>query len=148
MGRSIGFTDITREYQNQFVQKDLGSTALSLVDLMQHHPRVAEMPPWDRDILMLSTLHALNTVYRSPYQGKLTYPAMEGTPKKQRKQIAQLAKNLSGRGVPDTVAYVTREEVLAALKPLRKLGYREKDIESAFNSPPPPVSFVHLQFGL
>ncbi|HIE42279.1 MAG TPA: hypothetical protein EYP95_03450 [Nitrospinaceae bacterium] len=148
MGRSIGFTNITSEYQNQFVQNDLGSIALSLVDLMQHHPRVVEMPPWDRDILMLSTLHALNTVYRSPYQGKLLYPVMEGTPKKQRKQIVQLAKNLSGRGVPDTVAYVTREEVLAALKPLRKLGYREKDIESAFNSPPPPVSFVHLQFGL
>ena len=146
MGRSIGFTDITREYQNQFVQKDLGSEAISLVDLMQQHPRVAEMPPWDRDILMLSTLHALNTVYRSPYSGKLDYPAMEGTPKKQRKQIAQLSKNLSSRGVPDTVAYVTREEVLASLKPLRKLGYREKDIEAAFQSPPPPVSFVHIQF--
>ncbi|HIE80915.1 MAG TPA: hypothetical protein EYQ03_09950 [Nitrospinaceae bacterium] len=63
-----------------------------------------------------------------------------------RKQIAKLAENLSGRGVPDTVAYVTREEVLAALKPLRKLGYREKDIQSAFQSPPPPVSFVHIQF--
>jgi SAM-dependent MidA family methyltransferase len=146
MGRSIGFNKITREYQNQFVQKDLESAAISLVDLMQNHPRVAEMPPWDRDILMLSTLHALNSVYRSPYQGKLDYPVMQGTPKKQRKQIAQLTKNLSSRGVPDTVAYVTREEVQGAMKPLRKLGYRERDIESAFNSPPPPVSFVHIQF--
>ena len=146
IGRSIGFTKITREYQNQFVGEDLGSAVISLVDLMQNHPQVASMAPWDRDILMLGTLHALNTVYRSPYSGKLNYPAMEGTPKKQRKQIAKLAENLSGRGVPDTVAYVTREEVLAALKPLRKLGYREKDIQSAFQSPPPPVSFVHIQF--
>ena len=148
IGRSLGFTEITREYQNQFVGKDLGSAALSVVDLVQCHPRVIDMPPWDRDVLMLGTLHALNTVYQSPYSGKLNYPAMEGTPKKQRKQIAQLAKNLSSRGVPDTVAYVTREEVLAALKPLRKLGYREKDIQSAFQSPAPPVSFVHIQFSV
>lgn len=146
IGRSLGFTEVTREYQNQFVEKDLGSAVVSLVDLVQNHPQVANMAPWDRDILMLSTLNALNTVYRSPYSGKLNYPAMEGTPKKQRKQIAQLAKNLSSRGVPDTVAYVTHEEVLSALKPLRKLGYREKDIQAAFQSPPPPVSFVHIQF--
>ncbi len=146
VGRAIGFTETTCEYQNQFVQKDLGTLALSVVDLVQHHPQVAEMPPWDRDILMLGTLNALNTVYRSPYSGKLNYPAMEGTPKKQRKQIAQLAKNLSGRGVPDTVAYVTQDEVLAALKPLRKLGYREKDIQSALHSPASPVSCVHIQF--
>jgi SAM-dependent MidA family methyltransferase len=146
IGRSLGFAEISREYQNKFVGKDLGSEVVSLVDLMQNHPQVVSMAAWDRDILMLNTLHALNTVYRSPYPGKLDYPALEGTPKKQRKQIAQLAKNLSSRGVPDTVAYVTREEVLAALKPLRKLGYREKDIQAVFQSPPPPVSFVHIQF--
>jgi SAM-dependent MidA family methyltransferase len=146
IGQFLGFTEITREHQNQFVGRDLESKVVSLVDLVQNHPQVANMAPWDRDILMLGTLHALNTVYRSPYSGKLNYPAIEGTPKKQRKHIAQLAKNLSSRGVPDTVAYVTREEVLAALKPLRKLGYREKDIQSAFQSPQPPVSFVHIQF--
>ena len=148
IGRSLGFADITREYQNQFVAKDLGSDVVSLVDLVQNHPHVASMAPWDRDVLMLSTLNALNTVYKSPYSGKLNYPAMEGTPKKQRKQIAQLAKNLSSRGVPDTVAYVTREEVLSALRPLRKLGYREKDIQTAFQTPPPGISFVHMQFTL
>jgi hypothetical protein len=146
IGQFLGFTEITREHQNQFVGRDLESKVVSLVDLVQNHPQVANMAPWDRDILMLGTLHALNTVYRSPYSGKLNYPAIEGTPKKQRKQIAQLAKNLSSRGVPDTVAYVTREEVFAALKPLRKLGYRDKDIQSAFQSPQPPVSFVHIQF--
>ena len=146
IGRSLGFTQIIREYQSQFVKKDLKSDVVSLVDLVQNHPHVPSMAPWDRDILMLSTLNALNTVYRSPYSGKLNYPALEGTPKKQRKQITLLAKNLSSRGVPDTVAYVTHDEVLAALKPLRKLGYREKDIQSAFQSPPSAVSFIHTQF--
>ena len=45
IGRSLGFTEITREYQNQFVGKDLGSAALSVVDLVQCHPRVIDMPP-------------------------------------------------------------------------------------------------------
>ena len=71
---------------------------------------------------------------------------MPGTPKKQRKLISQLVKSLSARGVPDTVAYVTQEEVFTALKPLRKLGYREKDLSASFQSPPPPVSFIHIQF--
>ena len=148
IGRSVGFTEIICEYQNEFVGKDLGSDVVSLVNLVQNHPQIVIMAPWDRDVLMLRTLHALNTVYRSPYTGKLNYPVLEGTPKKQRKEIIQLTKNLSSRGVPDTVAYVTREEVNRSLKPLRKLGYREKDIQSAFQSPPPPVSFVHIEFGL
>ena len=146
VGREIGFSEVNREYQNDFVKRSLDAEVLGVVDLVQNHPQVANMPGWDRDILMLRTLQALNAVYHSPYSGKLEYPPMPGTPKKQRKQILQLVKNLSARGVPDTVAYVTKEEVFAALKPLRKLGYREKDIETAFHSPPQPVSFIHIQF--
>ena len=146
VGREIGFSEVNREYQNDFVKRSLDAEVSGVVDLVQNHPQVANMPGWDRDILMLRTLQALNAVYHSPYSGKLEYPPMPGTPKKQRKQILQLVKNLSARGVPDTVAYVTKEEVFAALKPLRKLGYREKDIEATFHSPPQPVSFIHIQF--
>ncbi len=146
VGRAIGFSEVSKEYQNEYVKRSLDAEVSGVVELVQNHPQVANMPGWDRDILMLRTLQALNAVYHSPYPGKLEYPPMPGTPKKQRKQILQLAKNLSARGVPDTVAYVTKEEVFAALKPLRKLGYREKDIEAAFHSPPQPVSFIHIQF--
>lgn len=146
VGREIGFSDIIREYQNAYVKRSLEAEATGVVDLVQNHPQVSQMPGWDRDILMLRTLQALNSAYHSPYPGKLEYPPTPGTPKKQRKQILQLVKNLSAHGVPDTVAYVTQEEAFAALKPLRKLGYREKDIQASFQSPPPPVSFVHIQF--
>lgn len=146
VGREIGYSDVKREYQNEYVKQNMEADVTGVVEIVQNHPQVAHMEGWDRDILMLRTLQALNAVYHSPYPGKLEYPPMPGTPKKQRKLIQQLAKNLSNRGVPDTVAYVTKEEVLAAFKPLRKLGYREKDIEAAFHSPPPPVSFIHIQF--
>ena len=146
VGREIGLSEVHKEYQNEYVKRSLESEVVGVVDLVQNHPQVAQMPGWDRDILMLRTLQALNSVYHSPYSGKLEYPSMPGTPKKQRKLISQLAKSLSARGVPDTVAYVTKEEVFTALKPLRKLGYREKDLSASFQSPPPPVSFIHIKF--
>lgn len=71
---------------------------------------------------------------------------MEGTPKKQRKLMARLVDNLNARGVPDTVAYVSQSEVVSALKPLRKLGYREKDLLRAFQSSPPTIAFTALHF--
>ena len=146
VGREIGFSEVHKEYQKEYVKRSLESEVVGVVDLVQNHPQVAQMTGWDRDILMLRTLKALNSVYYSPYSGKLEYPPMPGTPKKQRKLILQLAKSLSAHGVPDTVAYVTQEEVFTALKPLRKLGYREKDLSASFQSPPPPVSFIHIQF--
>ena len=146
VGLEIGFSEVQKEYQNEYVKRSLKSEVVGVVDLVQNHPQVAQMTGWDRDILMLRTLKALNSVYYSPYSGKLEYPPMPGTPKKQRKLILQLAKSLSAHGVPDTVAYVTKEEVFTALKPLRKLGYREKDLEASFQSPLPPVSFIHIQF--
>jgi len=146
VGREIGFSEVLKEHQNEYVKHNLETEVVGVVDLVQNHPQLSQMPGWDRDILMLRTLHALNTVYHSPYPGKLDYPPMPDTPKKQKKIILQLAKSLSKHGVPDTVAYVTREEVFTALKPLRKLGYREKDLEASFQSPLPAVSFIHIQF--
>jgi len=95
---------------------------------------------------MLATMNALNAVYKSPYKRKLTYPAMPGTPKKKRKQIEEMAGRLSPRGVPDTVAYVTEGEVRSALKPLVKLGYRERGLREAFSRPPEPISFIAIRF--
>ena len=95
---------------------------------------------------MLNTLNVLNATYHSPYPHKMDYPVMPGTPKKQRKLIAQLAKNLSSSGVPDTVAYVTEGEVLSVAAPLKKLGYREKDLQAAFDPPDQPITFGHMRF--
>ena len=60
--------------------------------------------------------------------------------------MAKLVDNLSSRGVPDTVAYVLESEIISAFKPLIKLGYREKDLLRAFQSPPPAIAFTALNF--
>ena len=145
-GRAAGFSEVEKEYQHSYVGRHLNEKTASIVEILQNHPQVAQRPPWDRDLLMIQTLQAVNSVYKSPYKNKMKYPPMEGTPKKQRKLIANLVEKLSPYGVPDTVAYVTESEVFSALKPLRKLGYREKDLQKAFHTPPLPIAFTAIHF--
>jgi len=146
MGKAIGFAHVQKEYQHQFVGRHLDQTVASIVELVQNHPKAPHMAPWDRDLLMIQTIHAVNTAYRSPYKNKLAYPPMDGTPKKQRKLMAQLVQKLNPHGVPDTVAYVTENEVTSALKQLKKLGYRENDLHRVFHSHPPAVAFTAIHF--
>ena len=144
VGRAAGFATVHSEPQHEFVGRHLNDKVTSLVDLVHGHREAPRLEPWDLDLLMLKTLNVLNTAYHSPYPHKMDYPVMPGTPKKQRKLIAQLAKNLSSSGVPDTVAYVTEQEVLSVAAPLKKLGYREKDLQAAFDPPDQPITFGHM----
>lgn len=146
VGEAVGYTSIQLLPQRDFVASDVNEPVISAVDLVQAHPKIRRMEPWDVDLLMVQTLAALNGFYRSPYKQKLDYPPVEGTPKKQRKRLAEAVAQLSKAGVPDTVAYVTRQEVEHAQTALRKIGYQPEDIEDAFDAPPPPVAFAHIQF--
>jgi SAM-dependent MidA family methyltransferase len=144
VGKSVGFADVQLERQHDFVGRNLSEKVLSALELVQINPKISRMEPWDADLLMLQTLQALNSSYRSPYKGKMDYPPMPGTPKKQRKQIAELAKNLSATGVPDTVAYVTTSEVADSAGRLKKLGYGERDLKAAFDPTSQPITFCHM----
>jgi hypothetical protein len=146
VGKAVGFKSVEKELQRNFVGRHLREKTLSVVEIVQAHPQITEMEPWDRDVLMLSTLHALNGTYKSPYKRKLSYPVMEGTPKKQRKQIAQLAETLSPAGVPDTVAYVTEGEALSVIKQLKRLGYVENELREAFLDPDQAIAFTYMNF--
>jgi hypothetical protein len=146
VGRTVGFQQVECEPQHAFVGRSLGEPVISLVELVQNHPQAEQLAPWDVDVLMLQTLQALNTRYRSPYTNKLDYPVLPGTPKKQRKLIQQLAKDMNARGVPDTVAYIAESEVRAVDKALRKLGYREKDLQRSFHPDEAPIQFGKLTF--
>lgn len=146
VGRTVGFDSVHSEPQHEYVGRHLGDQVISLVELVHGHRDAPRMEPWDMDLLMLKTLNVLNTTYHNPYPHKMDYPVMPGTPKKHRKLIAQEAKKLSASGVPDTVAYVTKGEVFAVAAPLQKLGYREKDLQTAFDPPDQPITFSHLRF--
>ena len=53
----MGYSSITTERQQDFVGSSLGENVISAVDLVQVHPQVGRLAPWDVDILMLQTLH-------------------------------------------------------------------------------------------
>lgn len=146
VGRAVGFDSVQSEPQHDYVGRHLNDKVISLVELVHGHREAPRMEPWHMDLLMLKTLNVLNTTYHNPYPHKMDYPVLPGTPKKYRKLIAQEAKNLSVTGVPDTVAYVTEGEVFAVAVPLKKLGYREKDLHKAFNPSDQPITFGHMRF--
>ncbi|MCH8158066.1 MAG: hypothetical protein IID18_10025, partial [Nitrospinae bacterium] len=141
-----GFSSVEKEYQHRFVEKHLHDRVISILELVQTHHDAANMAPWDRDILMLQTLHTLNKAYKSPYRHKMEYPPMEGTPKHQHQQMEKLVRNLSVHGVPDTVAYVTESEVRQVADQLAALGYAAPDYAPLFQGPSEPISFVIMNF--
>ncbi len=144
VAQSLGFANVQWEHQHDFVGRHVSEKVLSALELVQVHPKISRMEPWDADLLMLQTLQALNASYRSPYKSTMDYPALPGTPKKQRKQIAELARNLSATGVPDTVAYITESEVEESSGRLKKLGYGERDLKAAFDRSSQPIAFGHM----
>ena len=42
VGREIGFSEVNREYQNDFVKRSLDAEVSGVVDLVQNHPQVAQ----------------------------------------------------------------------------------------------------------
>ena len=140
--QAVGFSSAEKEYQHHYVGKHLQDKVISVLELVQTHPKAIRMTPWDRDILMLKTLHILNKTYKSPYQAKMTYPEIEGTPNGERQIIYELANTLSISGVPDTVAYISSKEVQQVSSDLAKLGYDERVYATLFQGPTDPVSFV------
>lgn len=144
--QATGFSSVEKEYQQSYVGKHLRDRVISVVELLQTHKDAPDMDPWDRDILMLKTLHILNTTYQSPYQSKLEYPVMEGTPNAPRQKITKLADTLSSNGVPDTVAYVSEKEVQQVSAGLAELGYEERNYIPLFQGPLEPISFVIMNF--
>ena len=146
MAKTIGFTEAFTQYQHHFVECQLQESVISVLELLQSHPKVARMESWERDILMLQTLNAFAGIYESPYENKINYPAMPGTPKKYIKKIDELSNKLDPYGIPDTVAYISQSEVVSAEKKLRKLGYKENRMQSAFVNFAQPVSFVYSCF--
>ncbi len=146
VGKTIGFSETFKQYQHHFVEVQLKNPVISVLELLQSHPKVAMMEPWERDVLMLQTLNAFNGIYKSPYKNQMNYPPMPGSPKKFVKKMEMLSKKLDPYGIPDTVAYLTQVEIFAAGRKLRKLGYKENRMNSAFVNFAQPVSFVYSRF--
>ncbi len=140
----LGFKSVAVEPQREFVGRELGTHVMSVMDLLAGYPAPQSLAPWEQDRLVLQTIQRLNGVYTSPYERPLDFPLRDGMPPAERAALEEILKNLKRNGIPDTVAYISEQEILAALSDLTALGYDRDAVMTMLQAPPQPVDYYHL----
>jgi hypothetical protein len=65
-------------------------------------------------------------------------------PPEKREVLGALLRSLKETGIPDTVAYVTEEELARAQRDLEDIGYDFDAIAMAMSAPPSPIEYCHF----
>ncbi len=144
VAKQLEVGSMTIESQREFVGRSLGTNVLTLMDLMATHPSAGtRMAPWEQDRLMLKTLRALNETYNCPYARRLDFPVPLEMPPEERDVLQALVSALKPTGIPDTIAYLTEEELMLASKDLEDIGYDPQSFMIALTAPPSPVDYFH-----
>ena len=138
--------NVQTEPQREFVGRSLGTNVASLMDVLATHPSAADVAPWEQDRLILQTIKALNETYQSPYKRSIDFPIQQSTPPEERQTMEGTLSSLKHHGVPDTIAYLTEDEILTARRDLEGLGYDSQALPAAFTIPPQGVDYTHLFF--
>lgn len=144
VARHLSSRELKIESQKEFVGRSLGTNVMSLMDVLASHPRLPEGEQWDVDRFILKTIEAINSGYQSPYNRKIEFPIPSNMPDSQRKELDQLLGSLQPTGVPDTIAYLTEEEVLGVSGKLEELGYERETLRAVLQAPPQPVDYFHF----
>ena len=142
----VGGQPVTMELQKEFVGRSLGTNVISLMDLLASHPNQPKGDQWEMDLLILKTLDALNKTFKSAYQRKIEFPIHPETPSDKRSELEALLASIKLVGVPDTVAYLSEDDVLSARAELEALGYDRYGIQAAFAAPAQSVDYYHFSF--
>jgi hypothetical protein len=145
VAKQIGSVTASLESQREFIGRSLNTNVLTLMDLLATHPSAGrKMEPWEQDRLILKTIVALNKTYESPYANSMEFPVRAEMPVHEREPMLSLVDNLKSSGVPDTVAYLTEEELMRAAGDLEEIGYDPQAFHIALTAPPAPVDYFHL----
>ena len=147
VAKQMGVATVGIETQREFVGRSVNTNVLTLVDLLAVHPSAGEkMQPWEQDRLTIKTIRALNHTYESPYRRTLDFSLHQDTPAEEREALQGALVSLKQQGIPDTVAYLTEEELFTAMKELEELGYERDAVLMALNAPPGPIEYHHFSF--
>jgi hypothetical protein len=145
VAKQVGAMAVSMESQREFIGRSLNTNVLTLMDLLATHPMAGrKMEPWEQDRLILRTITALNKTYESPYASRMEFPVRAEIPAHERDALLAMAGNLKPSGVPDTVAYLTEEELMRAAGDLEEVGYDSQAFHIALSAPPAPVDYFHL----
>ena len=146
VAKHLGSREVHIEPQKEFVGRNLGTNVMSLMDVLASHPRLPEGDPWEVDQFILKTIGAINSAYQSPYHRTIEFPVPPNIPNDQREELERLQGSLKSTGVPDTIAYLTEEEVLGVAGKLEELGYDREILRTVLQAPAQPVDYFHLLF--
>jgi hypothetical protein len=145
VAQRLGIKHATLEPQREFVGRSLNTNVITLMDLLATHPTAGpKLQPWEQDRLVLKTIRALNETFESPYQRRLEFPLGVNMPTEERETLGAILRALKDNGIPDTVAYLTEEELARAQKDLEEIGYESDAISMALSAPPSPVEYCHF----
>jgi Putative S-adenosyl-L-methionine-dependent methyltransferase len=145
VAKQVGTVTVSMESQREFIGRNLNTNVLTLMDLLATHPSAGhKMDPWEQDRLILNTIAALNKTYESPYANRMEFPLRSEMPVHERQALDSLIQELKPSGVPDTVAYLTEEELMLAAADLEDVGYDAQAFQIALSAPPAPVDYFHL----
>jgi hypothetical protein len=145
VAKHLGMERVTLEPQREFVGRSLNTNVITLMDLLATHPTAGpDLRPWEQDRLVLKTIKALDETYESPYSRTLAYPLGRDMPTEERDTLKGMLLSLKRQGVPDTVAYLTEEELTRAAKDLEAVGYDPDTLGIALTAPPSPIEYCHF----
>ncbi|CUS37185.1 class I SAM-dependent methyltransferase [Candidatus Nitrospira nitrificans] len=145
VAKQLGLKQTTFEPQREFVGRSLNTNVITLMDLLATHPIAGpKLRPWEQDRLVLKTISALNETFESPYRHRLEFPLSAHMPPDERETLGAILRALTDHGIPDTVAYVTEEELARAQTDLEAIGYESDAIRMALSVPPSPVEYCHF----
>jgi len=142
----LSIRSVTVETQREFIGRSLGTNVISLMDLLAAYPSPRSLQPWEQDRLIIKTIQVLKGKYRSPYQRRIEFPLRNETPAQEREMLQKVLQALGTDGIPDTVAYLTEEELIGSLAGLEQLGYHRETILAALATPPQPIDYRHFFF--
>ncbi|WP_447600993.1 SAM-dependent methyltransferase [Nitrospira sp. Nam80] len=147
VAKHLNVSAVMTEPQREFVGSRLCTNVITLMDLLACHPLAGtKAEPWQLDRLTIRTIHALNAVYESPYERTLDFPLRSEMPSQERDALQATLASLKRQGVPDTVAYLTEEELLRAQSELQDIGYDRESIQMVLGAPPAPIDYCHFFF--
>jgi hypothetical protein len=147
VAKHLGISAVTIEQQREFLGSRLNTNVITLMDLLACHPLAGtRAQPWELDRLTIGTIHALNATYRSPYARTLEFPLRGEIPGEERAAMQATLNSLDQHGVPDTVAYLTEEELLHAQRDLEEIGYDRESIHMVLGAPAAPIDYHHFFF--
>ncbi len=145
VAKHLGIKQTTLESQREFVGRSLNTNVITLMDLLATHPTAGPtLQTWKQDRLVLKTIRALNETFESPYRRRLEFPLSANMPAEERETLGAILCVLKDNGIPDTVAYLTEEELARAQKDLEEIGYENDAISMALSAPPSPVEYCHF----